>query len=78
MIKKYTSILTGVLLLVAPTAASADQSQCVSLSRNLHVGSTGGDVMLLQNFLNGQGYLSVAATGYFGSRTQTAVQRSQA
>jgi len=63
-------------------SSATNQGQCVTLSHNLHVGSTdaisGGDVTTLQRFLIDQGYLHAAATGYFGALTQAAVQRWQA
>jgi len=51
---------------------------CDILNRNLSVGSQGDDVSSLQEFLQGQGYLSVQPTGYFGSLTSQAVAKWQA
>lgn len=46
--------------------------------RSLSFGSRGSDVVELQNKLISEGYLGAGnATGYFGSRTQTAVRRFQ-
>src|SRR5258708_2822611 len=41
-----------------------------SFTRDLTVGSRGADVTALQNLLGSKGYLSVAATGYFGQLTK--------
>ncbi len=46
---------------------------------NLTLGSTGGDVTRLQNWLIGKGFaIPAGATGYFGAQTQTALARYQA
>ena len=58
--------------------ASSAISSCPSLSRSLSIGSRGSDVAALQQFLSVQGYLSVSATGYFGTLTKAAVGRWQA
>jgi peptidoglycan hydrolase-like protein with peptidoglycan-binding domain len=52
-------------------------SGCVSLSRDLSVGSRGSDVSSLQSFLVSQNYPgsgSWMVTGYFGAATQAAVR----
>lgn len=51
---------------------------CSILARNLSQGTRGDDVRGLQEFLSGEGYLSVGATGYFGPATANAVARWQA
>jgi len=46
--------------------------------RDLDLGSTGDDVLKLQQFLIGQGYsIPAGATGYFGSQTQQALIQFQ-
>jgi PKD repeat protein len=50
---------------------------CNLLNRNLSMGARGDDVSGLQEFLQGQGYLSVNPTGYFGALTSRAVAQWQ-
>jgi peptidoglycan hydrolase-like protein with peptidoglycan-binding domain len=58
----------------APTVnASASGTSCLDLTRTLSVGSSGADVVQLQNFLAQQGFFGVSATGYFGTVTQSGV-----
>ncbi len=56
------------------------QNECVDLKVNMRRGSsdarTNGEVSVLQNFLKDEGYLS-GSTGYFGTKTRTAVRRFQ-
>ena len=52
-------------------------SSCPSFVRSLSVGSTGSDVMALQQLLNADGFLNVSATGYFGTLTRAAVGKWQ-
>jgi uncharacterized repeat protein (TIGR02543 family) len=48
------------------------------LSRNLTLGMSGDDVLMLQNFLIGKGYsISAGATGYFGNQTQSSLASYQ-
>lgn len=54
------------------TLGSAD-----SFSRNLYYRSRGADVVLLQDILRSQGYLSSNSTGYFGIATFKAVKSFQ-
>lgn len=61
------------------TTISASSNSCPNLSRVLSRGSRGSDVISLQQFFIAQGLLSSdSATGFFGSMTETAVQRWQA
>jgi hypothetical protein len=75
---KKTLIATGVALLAFASFAAA-----ATFSNNLTVGSTGADVVALQNALIAGGFSipsisSGAATpGYFGSQTKTAVMAYQ-
>lgn len=60
---------------VAPVSSSGSGPV---LTRNLSYGSTGSDVVALQQFLVSLGLLSAdSATGYYGSLTQAAVQKYQ-
>lgn len=66
------------------TGTGAGYSGCVpglmisSLTRNLSFGAKGDDVINLQKFLIGKGYLAAdSATGFFGMLTQAAVQKFQ-
>ncbi|MFA6315398.1 MAG: peptidoglycan-binding domain-containing protein [Candidatus Paceibacterota bacterium] len=78
---KKVLIASGVAVLAFAMIAGA---QGMVFSTNLTVGSTGPDVVALQNTLMAAGYsipaiTSGAATpGYFGSQTQTAVKLYQA
>ncbi|MEK7069067.1 MAG: PKD domain-containing protein, partial [Patescibacteria group bacterium] len=51
---------------------------CAVLHRNLSQGIQGDDVNALQEFLQGEGYFSGSATGYFGPLTAKAVAKWQA
>lgn len=51
---------------------------CYSFSHSLSVGSTGNDVVALQNYLAAQGDFTVSSTGYFGVITRAAVGEWQA
>jgi peptidoglycan hydrolase-like protein with peptidoglycan-binding domain len=65
------------IVAIVPLFVSADQS-CPNLTRSLVFGSTGVDVVALQNFLIAQNDLSAGNnTGYFGVHTQAAVQAFQ-
>lgn len=66
-------------LILTPKSALAD-STCLTITRSLTVGSKDNsqkDVTSLQTFLNAEGYLSVAPTGYFGQMTFIAVKNFQ-
>jgi PKD repeat protein len=52
-------------------------SSCPTFVRALSIGSTGSDVMALQQLLSSEGYLNVSATGYFGALTRAAVGKWQ-
>lgn len=78
--------MTATLLLAVPLIVLADSatspaiatSVCAPLTRSLAIGARGSDVAQLQQFLKAQGYLSVAATGYFGTLTRRALGAWQA
>jgi len=70
-----TSSTVSVVTIVPPVPPA---SPCPSFGRSLSIGVSGGDVTALQEYLNAQGYLSVSATGYFGTLTQAAVAHWQA
>lgn len=78
--KKFL-IASGVAVLAFATVAAA---QSVVFTSNLTVGSTGSQVVDLQTFLLGKGYVIPALSdgsaqkGYFGSQTKTAVMKYQA
>ena len=59
-------------------STSGGSSSSYSFTRDLTVGSKGADVTALQNWLGSKGYLSVAATGYFGALTKAALAKFQA
>ena len=79
--KRFIVSVAMVLSLVfIPTFANAQvapNSTCISLTRNLTVGSTGQDVKQLQIFLAGKGFLTSQPTGYFGFGTRKAVSKWQ-
>jgi hypothetical protein len=63
----------------ASTAGSTNS--CGSFTRSLTIGSTGADVVSLQNFLEAKGFLTIpqgVSRGYFGGLTQSALARYQA
>ena len=78
---KKVLIATGVAVLAFASLAGA---QGYAFNANLTVGSTGPDVVALQNTLIAAGYSipaitsGAAAPGYFGSQTQAAVKAYQA
>lgn len=64
---------------VSAALATTTNVSCPTLSRSLGRGTSGTDVMSLQNFLIAQQLLSSdSATGYFGPLTEVAVQKFQA
>lgn len=76
------SVILGVVFFVPNFASAATPpmsiaSPCLSLSRNLSIGSTGQDVTSLQDFLRVAGYLNSQSTGYFGPLTNQAVKSFQ-
>ncbi|HEV8666429.1 MAG TPA: glycosyl hydrolase family 18 protein [Candidatus Paceibacterota bacterium] len=60
-------MLLGILVPVAASAAT----------RTLTLGTSGADVTALQNTLSIKGYLTAAATGYFGAQTLASVKKFQ-
>lgn len=70
-----TLTLSGVSLAHAQTAASSYE-----FNQNLTIGSTGPEVIALQQFLITKGFLTsiTTPTGYFGNGTQAALARFQA
>jgi peptidoglycan hydrolase-like protein with peptidoglycan-binding domain len=60
------------------TSTSSVSSGCLVFDRNMGMGETSGQVIALQNFLNGNGYMAYSSTGYFGPITFAAVTRFQA
>ena len=83
MTKQLTSAAAALILLASPVfslaAIQSSPTACPVLARTLARGARGADVTALQQFLIAQGLLSSdSATGYFGPRTQTAVQKFQA
>ena len=66
---------------LAAVGGSSSSSSCASYTRNLTIGSTGADVVSLQEMLVEGGYLVIPAgvsKGYFGSLTQGALASYQA
>lgn len=61
-----------------PPAYGLKHRICNLANRNLAQGSEGDDVRGLQEFLQTEGYLAVAPTGYFGNLTAQAVAKWQA
>ncbi len=61
------------LLAQISSLQGGSSTSCYSFTRDLTVGSQGADVTALQNYLAAKGYFNVAATGYFGSITASAV-----
>lgn len=75
--KRFFAVLLALVSLL-PFAATAATGPCVTITRYLTIGSRGTDVTALQNYLISQNYLSVGlSTGYFGARTQGALQAFQ-
>ena len=61
------------------TTATSGGAACVTINANLQRGSRGAEVLTLQQFLIAQGLLlSDSATSFFGSLTESAVQKWQA
>lgn len=62
---------------VVVTDTAVDSSSCPFIGRTLTMGSQGTDVTSLQTYLAARGYFIGGVTGYFGTRTQAAVQAYQ-
>ena len=66
---------------VGSSPVAQNVSSCVELNSNLQYRDnnilSGGEVSLLQDFLNSKGYLSAESTGYFGDQTFAAVKSFQ-
>lgn len=84
MNKAILSVLAAAIVLVGGTAGAQtygySSTACVSISRDLSVGSRGSDVTSLQQFLVSQNYPgggSWMVTGYYGAATQAAVRNFQ-
>ncbi len=79
MIKKYASLFIGLAVVIGfALTAYAETTSSVVLSRTLSVGSTGNEVVMLQNFLKDKACFTYGtATGYFGQLTKTAVMNFQ-
>ena len=78
--------LAILLVAIAAPLITNATSSCPTLSRNLSRGLTGADVSALQQFLIGQGVLAadsatgfdgLTPSGYFGPKTEQAVQAFQ-
>lgn len=67
----------ALLAQIASLQGGSSSAGCYAFTRDLTVGSQGADVTALQNYLATKGYFSVAATGYFGSITASAVSAWQ-
>jgi len=72
-------LASGMVATQAPTANAQTASANASFQRDLTIGSTGADVIALQNWLITKGFgIPAGATGYFGGQTQAALARYQA
>jgi hypothetical protein len=54
-------------------STTSDASGCLSFNSNFGFGTTSGQVVALQTFLNNRGFMSYPSTGYFGPITYRAV-----
>jgi peptidoglycan hydrolase-like protein with peptidoglycan-binding domain len=64
---------------IAALQAAMSGGASVTFTRDLTIGSTGGDVVALQTWLISKGYsIPAGATGYFGVQTRAAVSAFQA
>jgi hypothetical protein len=76
--KKY--LITGVVAMsfLIPAISFAQTSPTQTcITQNIGFGSRHAEVSVLQKFLNDNGYLKVAPTGYFGTLTLAAVKAFQ-
>jgi hypothetical protein len=77
-IANVQSSLTGGTPSSTTSGSTTTSSSSYTFTRDLTVGSTGADVMALQNALITKGYLTTAkATNYFGALTKAAVIKWQ-
>ncbi|MEY2640678.1 MAG: trimeric autotransporter adhesin [Candidatus Parcubacteria bacterium] len=63
------------------TSTGSTSSSCGSFTRDLTLGSTGADVVALQDYLVAKGFLTIPAgvsKGYFGALTQSSLAKYQA
>jgi len=83
---QINALLAQIQSLQAQLGSTSGSTTTYSFTRDLTLGSTGNDVMALQQFLNSKGF-TVATSGagspgnettYFGSRTQAALGKYQA
>jgi uncharacterized protein (TIGR02145 family) len=72
-------LITSVLIVSAwgVVSAATASSTCVTLTKNLSRGSSGSEVLMLQQFLFDTGYLKLKPSGTFGSLTLNAVKGFQ-
>lgn len=63
-------------LLVAVTSNTANAAMN-PISTDLTIGSTGEQVVMLQDFLRAEGVFTLGSTGYFGSITEGALKKYQ-
>jgi hypothetical protein len=74
-------VFANLVIFMTPKITLGANLVCTNLSSNLKFGSkdrvSNSDVSRLQNFLNSQGYMKIAATGYFGNLTREAVVNFQ-
>lgn len=75
-INNVNAALTGQA--VTATGGSTGSTSCYTFTKDLTLGSKGASVTALQQFLNGKGYLTASATGYFGPLTKAALAKFQA
>lgn len=70
--------INALLAQLSALQGSSSASGCYAFTQDLTIGSQNAEVTALQNYLAGGGYFSVAATGYFGPITQSALASWQA
>jgi peptidoglycan hydrolase-like protein with peptidoglycan-binding domain len=80
---KFTTQFSRAIPVAAVAAilliGGASSAMATTFARDLTLGSSGGDVTELQNFLIKQGFpISAGATGYFGAQTKAALASYQA
>jgi len=73
--------LLAIACIVFATSASAYIGPNITVSRDMTIGSTGEEVVMLQGLMSEMGYLNVPTGipfGYYGQLTQNAVAKYQA